>query len=204
MEGIWEGFFSASYVHAPCNNILSNPCQYIEFEAYASTLLGPPSVVQRSAVGRHKQTWRLREYHLLSNIPTDPARSDFLRIDDGVCPLPGGDPLKSYFPNDTQLRETTDCLMIQYSGSPDTFQYQSSTVSQSLLRRGEVRVRDVILIGEVRSVSEFGKFNLFTLVIGPFCMGPIQIVGSRETIRWFHQLFERLCMPFFIFCERHI
>jgi hypothetical protein len=130
--------------------------------AYASVLAGAsPNQFERSMVGRHKQTWRLREYHLLSEISLDPLGSDS-RVEDGVNPLPGGDPLKSYFPNDTQLRETMGGLVIQYAGSPDPIQYHSFVVSQGLLQSGELRVRDVIIIGEVSGVRIRRAFLLFT------------------------------------------
>ena len=80
---------------------------------------------------------------------------------DGVRPLPGGDPLRSYFPNDTRLRETKDGLMVQYSGSPDTLHYRSAGDSQQFLQSGEMRLRDVIIIGEVGSCVSVGF--LFTL-----------------------------------------
>jgi len=156
MEGIWEGFF-----------------MYAEFAAYASILAGAgPSVIQRSIVGRHKQTWRLREYHLLSNVSTSPTG-----LDDGVRPLPGGDPLKSYFPPDAQLSETKDGLTIRYSGSPDPFQYHSLCNSQQLQQSGEVRVRDVIIVGEGHSA--WGQFRLVGRVRP--CDGFISLLKDYST-----------------------
>jgi len=193
MEGIWEGFFTVSSLLFPRDKIPKYSCKYAEFGAYASILTGAaPSVVQRSIVGRHKQTWRLREYHLLTKVsPSLPG------IDDGVCPLPGGNPLKSYFPHDAQLRETKDGLTMRYSGSPDLFQYYSFGNSQQLQRSGDVRVRDVIIIGEVCGCVNLEHFLLYALVIlGTFCLGPVQIGGPRQALRWLHQFAKRLCTLF--------
>lgn len=183
----------ASSLLVPRDKILKYSCQYTDFGAYANILAGAaPSVVQRSVVGRHKQTWKLREYHLLTK-----DSASLPGIDDDVRPLPGGDPLKAYFPHDAQLRETKDGLTIRYSGSPDPFQYYSFLNSQQLQRSGEVRVRDVIIIGEVCGHANLKHFLLYTLVtLGTFCMGPVQISGPCQALRWFHQFSKRLCTFF--------
>jgi len=128
--------------------------QYTDFEVYASVLAGgPPSVVQRSIVGRHKQTWRLREYHLLSE--DLPKSNSGINIDQDLEPLPGGDPLNSYFPQDLQIRETCKGLTIQHLNSNKTLVYQKSKLSlgsQQNSERGEScnrKVHDIIIAGEV-------------------------------------------------------
>jgi hypothetical protein len=100
IEGVWEGFFT-----------------YTEFTAYAALLGGaPPTIIQKSVVGRHQQTWKLREHHLLV---ADPSGSDSgIDMDiDQVLPLRAGDPLRAYFPTGTQIREHRDGLTVQDSGT---------------------------------------------------------------------------------------
>ncbi|KAJ2914010.1 hypothetical protein MD484_g6406, partial [Candolleomyces efflorescens] len=82
IEGVWEGFFT-----------------YTEFTAYAAMLGGAdPQFIQKSIVGRHQQTWKLREWHLISD------------QEGGVDSLSAGDPLFSYFPVGCKLSETSEDL----------------------------------------------------------------------------------------------
>jgi len=146
MEGVWEGFFT-----------------YTEFTAYASLLAGaPPIIIQKCVVGKHQQTWKLREHHLLA---ADPSGSDS-GIDMDVeiiadSPLRGGDPLRSYFPTGTQIRETRDGLIVQELATGRILKYQKPS---SFNGAGEDNkshdglVRDVIITGEGHSA--WGQFNL--------------------------------------------
>ena len=139
------------YLHMACN--LTALCQYTDFEVYASLLAGaPPSVVQRSIVGRHKQTWKLREYHLLSEDlhESNPG----INIDRDLEPLPGGDPLNSYFPEDLQIRETWEGLTIQHLHSNKKLVYHKSRLSprspqNSGYGNPSRKVHDIIIAGEV-------------------------------------------------------
>lgn len=110
-------------------------------------------------VVRHRQTWKLREHHLLA---ADPSRSDSgIELDsDCVEPLPAGDPLRSYFPTGTQIRESRDGLQVQEPNRKDIILYQrASVVSDTcgLESRG-VAVQDIIITGEGHSA--WGQFNL--------------------------------------------
>jgi len=145
------------YLHIDRN--LTAWCQYTDFEVYAGLLAGaPPSVVQRSIVGRHKQTWKLREYHLLSEDLHD-SNSE---------PLPGGDPLNSYFPYDLRIDETQEGLTIQPLNSNKKLVYQrlkSSLRPQQNAEYGNsnCKVHDIIIAGEVRRSSTRAT-HLFTTV----------------------------------------
>ncbi|KAF8900431.1 hypothetical protein CPB84DRAFT_1680454 [Gymnopilus junonius] len=144
IEGVWEGFFT-----------------YTEFTAYAAMLAGAsPTIIQKGVVGRHQQTWKLREHHLLSSDHSDSDSGIGMDIDDPT-PLPGGDPLRSYFPTGTQLREHKKGLTIQDSASTEARRYYRASVSST--QRGESnegkrKVRDIILTGEGHSA--WGQFNL--------------------------------------------
>ncbi|KAI6112051.1 hypothetical protein EV401DRAFT_234306 [Pisolithus croceorrhizus] len=51
LEGVWEGLFT-----------------YTDFDVYSSLLSGGlPPVLRNCQVAQHRQTWKLREYHLLSS-----------------------------------------------------------------------------------------------------------------------------------------
>jgi len=121
-EGIWEGFFT-----------------YTEFTAYAAMLRGAaPQVIQKSIVGSHQQTWKLREWHLVEGV----ADSDDLYR---------GDPLRSYFPIGARISETSDGLTLTLPGRALPIAYQRAGT-----RPG--KVVDVIITGEGHSA--WGQFNL--------------------------------------------
>ncbi len=107
-------------------------------------------MVQRSNVGKHKQTWKLREYYLLS---TDSCGSDSeIDIDEEFednVPLPDGDPLHAYLPTGTQLRETRDGAVLQRLGSTKTFKYQSLKQYHRSEPVLDIEIRDIVIMGEV-------------------------------------------------------
>jgi hypothetical protein len=123
--------------------------QYTEFTAYAALLGGaPPHILQKSLVATHQQTWKLREYHLMS-----PAFSDIdPDIDSNVEPLPSGDPLRAYFPIGTNIEEDREGIIVFAPNRSHSVRYQrtSRTTSQSRKHRGGKKVVDVIIMGEVR------------------------------------------------------
>ncbi|KAF8889100.1 hypothetical protein BD779DRAFT_1611184 [Infundibulicybe gibba] len=101
IDGVWEGLFT-----------------YTEFTAYAALLSGaPPLTLQKSMVVRHRQTWKLREHHLISSTPAQGF--DCSTSPDVPGPLPAGDPLRSYFPTGTQIREHQDGIDVQEPGGKD-------------------------------------------------------------------------------------
>ncbi|KAG6810525.1 hypothetical protein H0H92_011471 [Tricholoma furcatifolium] len=158
VEGAWEGLFT-----------------YTEFTAYAALLAGgQPHIIQRSMIVRHRQTWKLREHHLLS---PDASQSDSgIGLDgDGVEPLPSGDPLRSYFPTATQIRESKEGVDIQIPGQKDVLRYQRfSPLSGG--HKGRV-VQDIIITGEGHSA--WGQFSLVGRVRP--CDGFVSL--SKEYVR---------------------
>lgn len=89
-------------------------------------------------------------YSAYGNIP-NPA---------SVNPLGGGDPLKAYFPDGTQIYDRTDAIEIREPGRRESLFYHRAEivdVASSLPRNessSEEEVRDVIIIGEVsRSIG---------------------------------------------------
>ncbi|KAK7045409.1 hypothetical protein VNI00_007662 [Paramarasmius palmivorus] len=144
LEGVWEGIFT-----------------YTDFTAYAALLQGaPPPLLQKSLVVRHRQTWKLREHHLISS---DPSHSDSgIEIGSGNTePLPGGDPLRSYFPTGTSIRENDSGLEVNQPHKVPVY-YQRAKKS-SLLRGSEAQranVADIIITGEVCTFCELLRDRL--------------------------------------------
>ncbi|EGO28705.1 hypothetical protein SERLADRAFT_446117 [Serpula lacrymans var. lacrymans S7.9] len=140
IEGVWEGIFT-----------------YTEFTAYAALLSGaPPPILHRSLVAQHRQTWKLREYHLLE---TDVDSSSGLS-DPG--PLSPGDPLRAYFPVGTRIREHSNEIQIHEPGRSEPLRYQrppSCALNVSLMTDNYTRsLKDIIVVGEGHSA--WGQFNL--------------------------------------------
>ncbi|KAF5375424.1 hypothetical protein D9615_007937 [Tricholomella constricta] len=161
IEGVWEGLFTVGIEFLVDFLASLTVLQYTEFTAYASLLAGgDPSVIQKSIVVRHRQTWKLREHHLLA---PDPTRSDSgIELDsDSVEPLPAGDPLRSYFPTGTHIRETRDGLEVREPNRKDIMHYQRGLYSASSMygeENRDVTVQDIIITGEGHSA--WGQFNL--------------------------------------------
>ncbi|XP_006455662.1 hypothetical protein AGABI2DRAFT_210129 [Agaricus bisporus var. bisporus H97] len=140
IEGIWEGQFT-----------------YTEFAAYAALLGGaPPLILQKSLVAAHQQTWKLREYHLMR--PAVPGTD--LQLDANAEPLPSGNPLRSYFPDGTHIKEDSEGLVVLAPNRNHSVRYQRSshTTPENLKRRCENNIVDVIIMGEGH--SSWGQFNL--------------------------------------------
>jgi hypothetical protein len=72
---------------------------------------------------------------------------------DQVPPLRAGDPLRSYFPTGTQIREHRDGLTVQDSGTGQVYRYQRTSLLESREQEEdavEPLVKDIIITGEVR------------------------------------------------------
>lgn len=96
-------------------------------------------------VAQHRQTWKLREYHLLSSQESlDKAQ----RLD-------LGDALRAFFPSGVHLRELSESLEVCAPGMKEAIHYQRS----SYARTREQSVGDIIVIGEGHSA--WGQFNLY-------------------------------------------
>ncbi|CAL1698286.1 unnamed protein product [Somion occarium] len=131
LQGVWEGLFT-----------------YTEFTAYAALLSGaPPATLQRSLVAQHRQTWKLREYHLLISDE-----------DEDVQPLPPGNPARGYIPLGTQVHEGPHTLELTAAGSNEPLVYQSWSNLQKSGVPIKGRVKDVFITGEGHSA--WGQFNL--------------------------------------------
>lgn len=116
--------------------------------AYASLLHGSgPTTLDRSPMAQHRQTWKLREHHLLAD-DADSVASE------SPLPLGAGDSLKAYFPSGTRMQERSDGVEVLESHISEPLHYQRA---RSADQRGDSestasydhRVRDIIITGEV-------------------------------------------------------
>ncbi|KIL64648.1 hypothetical protein M378DRAFT_78064 [Amanita muscaria Koide BX008] len=139
IEGVWEGFFT-----------------YTEFTAYASLLAGAsPNILNKSMVVRHRQTWKLREHHLVDegNITS----VDGLGAGQSA-PLSPGNCLRSYFPSECQIKEDRDGVYVQEPERHCNLHYRRASYTSNS-GPAAPSVKDVIIIGEGHSA--WGQFKLF-------------------------------------------
>lgn len=150
--------------------------QYTEFTAYAAILAGaPPMVLQKSMVVRHQQTWKLREHHLIGS---DSSHSDSgIDMDlDNAEPLSAGDPLRSYFPTGTQIKESRRGVEVREPGAKQVLCYHRASLLADKIKQGDViakfAVLDIILTGEV-SETHIDSFIFLSYKsgLGPFGVG---------------------------------
>lgn len=94
--------------------------QYTEFTSYAALLAGAaPQTLQASLIAQHRQTWKLREHHLLADVPFADTSSwstdsDSADAADGQgrgeglhpTPLPEGEALRAHLPPSDLLAVT--------------------------------------------------------------------------------------------------
>ncbi len=101
--------------------VLSISCNYLPNDERNSTpnslhtqhfyLERHPPILQKSLVVKHRQTWKLREHHLLATEPvTDSPVPTSVDDFDTLSP---GDPLRSYFPTGTHIKEDRDGLEVR-------------------------------------------------------------------------------------------
>ncbi|KAF8626660.1 hypothetical protein AX15_004751 [Amanita polypyramis BW_CC] len=143
IDGVWEGFFT-----------------YTEFAAYAALLAGaPPNILHKSMVVRHRQTWKLREYHLLDEASLSNPSNEMNEDTDYPQSLSPGDPLHSYLPVGTKIEEGRDRLHVQEPGKRHILQYHRAS-SHVTRKSGDALpdVKDIIITGEGHSA--WGQFNL--------------------------------------------
>lgn len=130
VEGVWQGLFT-----------------YTEFTNYARLLAGaPPPTLLQSIVIRHRQTWKLREYHL--QIPSD----DTARLS---ARAPVGTSLRSYLPRTVKTQED-DTGLTMTDASDRVYRYKRSTHIDKTLPLDSIC--DIIIIGDGH--SSWGEFNL--------------------------------------------
>ena len=116
----------------------------------------PPNVIQRSCVGRHQQTWKLREHLLFTTDSSSDSDSGIeLDLDSSnttVNSLNPGDPLDAYFPAGTEIKEYRDGLIVQEPGCDRPLRYQRFSADDARSKRDidDVNyVQDIIITGEV-------------------------------------------------------
>lgn len=132
--------------------------QYTEFTAYTAILQGAtPPILQGSMIARHRQTWKLREHHLISADPLDSGVAVDLNPPDA---LSAGDPLRSHFPTGTQIKEHKDGIELHDPSRQDVLLYQRATSNRSHCVGADhgttcTRVQDIVITGEVLSLHGF-------------------------------------------------
>ncbi|KAG5653549.1 hypothetical protein H0H81_012358 [Sphagnurus paluster] len=141
-----------------------------EFTSYAHLLAGAgPSIVQRSMSVRHRQTWKLREHHLLCQGTKDSMESldaSKSAVETGA-PLDPGDPLRSFFPAGTQIRETAEGILVLQPNREEVLNYRRapSRRDEFLEHKKEMDVvQDVIVVGEVD--GDRGKWLYRGYIVG--------------------------------------
>lgn len=114
---------------------------------YAQILSGGPlKSLQKSTVVQHRQTWKLREHHLIaSDLTSSGSGIDHSSVN--IEPLAAGGPLTAYFPPGTQITENRGGIDVYRSPQRDVLHYQRSIISTVDNRRSSVR--DIIITGEV-------------------------------------------------------
>ncbi|KAJ3746450.1 hypothetical protein DFH05DRAFT_1485278 [Lentinula detonsa] len=148
LDGVWEGIFT-----------------YTEFTSYAALLSGaPPHFLQNILVAQHKQTWKLREHHLLASSASDnfdscPRQSG--NVTTNLEPVAPGNALHAYFPLETQIEETPQGLTITEpvpGKQPLLYQRAGSQKKPHAAQEAKPRVLDIIITGEGH--SSWGEFRL--------------------------------------------
>lgn len=138
LQGVWEGVFT-----------------YTEFTTYAALLSGrSPSILHNCMVAQHRQTWKLREYHLTVSSGTDcisgGAKSQSLG---------SGDPLKAFFPSGIRIHEHAGTAEVHEPGKPAPLSYTQPSAYGVENRGFECpEIQDIIVIGEGHSA--WGQFNV--------------------------------------------
>jgi hypothetical protein len=127
------------------------PYQFTDFEDYAGLLSGaPPEHVFQFDVLQQRQTWKLREYHLLEADP-DPCGNPPQPSSGPVPALGDGNPLFAFFPGGTEVREDGNILRVQEPGRRGELHYVRGD-HDALQRNNDatsLRVLDIIVLGEV-------------------------------------------------------
>lgn len=122
--------------------------KFTEFTVYSELLAGaPPNSLRSSKVVCHRQTWKLREHHLLDNEASSSdsgvemdRQAGFLR------PLSPGDPLRSHFPAGSLVKEDRDGIRVQEPGKLSVLHYRRASFVRSEPKNA---VTDIIITGEV-------------------------------------------------------
>jgi hypothetical protein len=174
LHGVWEGMFMVRTSPRGYRGARCDALQYTEFQTYASLLMGASwNAIERVDFGQHRQTWRLREHHLLALAadPEGPAGAD--SEEQTGPPLPAGEPLNAHLPQPLLLvEESGGKLKLFHEGREHVYDTWAGEgyVAAEAVPEGRVRcVRDVILTGEVRCAALLRRLPL--------------IVTCRDTLR---------------------
>lgn len=173
IDGVWEGFFTVS--HSSYCSIRLIISKFIDFRAYAALLVGAsPDILEGCKVVCHRQTWKLREHHLLNN---DASSSDSSAEMDREavlsCPLSAGDPLHSYFPAGSLVKEDSDGIRVQEPGKLGVLYYRRAPFLRSEAR--PAKVKDIIITGEVCATQL--HLNKLMPVQGHSAWGQFSLMG---------------------------
>lgn len=184
IEDVWEGRFTVSHIIALGNSGFER-FQYTDFVPYTSLLSGgPPPILRDCLVAQHRQTWKLREYHLLD-----------LQENSKTIPLALGEAFSAFFPDGVRLREASGFLEVHAPGREDTLHYKRSV-------QFDVRdsvVADIIIVGEVILVFWVLVVMLIMLINlkGHSAWGQFNLYGRIRSLDGFISLIkEYVCLPF--------
>ncbi|KAG1740669.1 hypothetical protein EDB19DRAFT_1708301 [Suillus lakei] len=138
LQGVWEGVFT-----------------YTEFTTYAALLSGrSPSILHNCVVAQHRQTWKLREYHL-----TVSRGADGITGGAKLPSLSSGDPLKAFFPPGIRIHEHAGSAEVHEPGKTAPLSYRQSSACGAEAEGFECpEIQDIIVVGEGHSA--WGQFNL--------------------------------------------
>lgn len=134
--------------------------KFTEFIVYSALLRGAsPNSLRGSKVVCHRQTWKLREHHLLDNDASSSDSSvEMDREADFLRPLSPGDPLRSHFPAGSLVKEDRDGIRVQEPGKLGVLRYRRASFVRSEYKNA---VTDIIITGEVRVTHPF-DLNMLT------------------------------------------
>jgi hypothetical protein len=125
--------------------------KFTDFRSYAALLAGAsPNILQGSKVVCHRQTWKLREHHLLDNDASSSDSGVEMDREELLYPLSAGDPLHSYFPAGSLAEEDENGIRMQEPGKRGVLYYKrSSFVGSEYNKALPTKVKDIIITGEV-------------------------------------------------------
>ncbi|KAG0706198.1 hypothetical protein DFH29DRAFT_980491 [Suillus ampliporus] len=159
LQGVWEGIFT-----------------YTEFTTYAALLSGrSPSILHNCMVAQHRQTWKLREYHLMVS-----REGDGIAAGANSSSLSLGDALKAFFPPDIRIHEHSGSAEVHEPGKTAPLFYRRPSTCDTEEAEGLEYIQDIIVVGEGHSA--WGQFNLFGRVRpcdGFVCLSKEYVEGDR-------------------------
>jgi hypothetical protein len=123
-------------------------------------------------VAQHRQTWKLREYHLTVSRGAD-------GIAGGADPpsLSSGDPLKAFFPSGIRIHEHAGTAEVHEPGKMAPLSYrQSSACGVENKGFGCPEIQDIIVIGEVINdllILNYSHFLSRVILLGANSMSSV-------------------------------